>query len=538
MKAYIKENFKVIFAITVMLFALCSLIAFNEIRAQMLPVASEELTVIYCEIDKEVCEYTGNPIENDIHQIVFNDKESNQIAMYRDDFKIVNYIDNIEVGQADIEVAVEGYQETIIIEDAFAIQPPKVAKPQITNITRTFTDLIWNEVAGADGYLLYKSKDNGQSYMSIMDMKSGKPLVYTDTDVAPNEVYLYYVKAYKQLDTETVFGEASEVIKIYTPLDTPGITEAKNVAYNTLRVEWASVNGATGYQVYRSDKQDGEYVLLAEIADGMAMSYTDATCECGKTYYYYIKTCQQTDTETLWGESSAIVAGKTTPEKVNLRGTTEDNETKVTLTWKKVNGAQGYEVYKDNNLVAKVENADTLTWSESGLSKDVEATYKVRAYCVYNNEVIYGNFSGNFVKEVIVITNYSAIVSGDLSSVTQYQGVPYVGGGTTPKGWDCSGFTQWVMKNYYGLNIAKSAAEQGRGGKTVSVSDRASWQPGDILCYTKGGGSKTVTHVALYLGNGKMIHALSEKHDTIIHDVNFYETWDSHTKLYTVKRYY
>lgn len=538
MKAYIKENFKIILAVTVMLFGTCALIVSNEIRAQILPVAYEELTVVYCEIDKEVCDYTGKAIENEIHRIVFEDKDDNRIVVYKDDFKIKSYRNNIEVGQADIEVSVNGYQETIIIEDAFTIQPARTSKPEVLNATRTFTDLRWKEVAGADGYLLYKSKDNGLSYMPIKEVKAGKALIYTDKDVALNEMYIYYVRAYENTENGIVFGNPSDSIKIYTPLDNPVITNVKNAAYNTLQVEWAIVNGAVGYQVYRSDKQDGEYTLLAEIADGMAMSYTDATCECGKMYYYYIKACQKTDTETLYGEASAVVSGKTTPEKVNLRGTTADKETKVTLTWKKVNGAQGYEVYKDNNLVAKLENPDMLTWSETGLSKDVEVKYKVRAYCIYNNQVVYGNYSSNFVKKVIVVTNYSAIVSGDLSSVTQYKGVPYVGGGTTPKGWDCSGFTQWVMKNYYGINIAKSAAEQGRGGKTVSVSDRASWQPGDILCYTKGKGSKTVTHVALYLGNGKMIHALSEKHDTIIQDVDFYETWDSKTRLYTVKRYY
>ncbi len=538
MKAYIKENFKVILAITVMLLASCTLIVSNEIRAQMLPIASGELTVIYCEVDKEFCEYTGKPIENDIHRIVFADKEDNRIEMYRDDFKIVSYNDNVEVGQADIEVSVNGYRETITIESAFTIQPARVSKLHVTNATRTFTDLIWNEVLGADGYLIYKSKDNGNSYLPIMDANNGQALTHTDTDVALNEVYLYYVQAYKKSDTGLIFGQASDIVKIFTPLDNPTITNVKNVAHNRLRVEWAIVEGAVGYQVYRSDIQDGEYTLLAEIADGTTMSYDDATCECGKSYYYYVKACQQTDVETLWGESSAIVSGRTTPERVNLRGTTDDKETKVTLTWKKVNGAQGYEVFKDGNLVAKLENPDTLTWSESGLSKDVEVSYKVRAYGYYNNEVVYGNYSANFVKEVIVVTNYSAIVSGDLSSVLQYQGVPYVGGGTTPRGWDCSGFTQWVMKNYYGVNIAKSAAEQGRGGKTVSVSDRASWQPGDILCYTYGKGNKTVRHVALYLGNGKMIHALSEKHDTIVHDVDFYEKWDSKTNLYTVKRYY
>ena len=138
----------------------------------------------------------------------------------------------------------------------------------------------------------------------------------------------------------------------------------------------------------------------------------------------------------------------------------------------------------------------------------------------------------------MLISDYSEIISGQLSSLTQFQGVPYVPGGATPKGWDCSGFTRWVMKNYFGVDIPYSAAGQGKGGNTVSISDRASWQPGDILCYTKGGTSQTVTHVALYLGNGKIIHALSKKSGTLIQDVDYYEAWDSKTKLYTVKRYY
>ena len=54
MRTYIKENLKVILAVTIMLFCTGALIVSNEIRAQILPIASEELKLIYCEIDKEV----------------------------------------------------------------------------------------------------------------------------------------------------------------------------------------------------------------------------------------------------------------------------------------------------------------------------------------------------------------------------------------------------------------------------------------------------------------------------------------------------
>ena len=96
MKSYIKKNLKLIIAVTAMLFCVGALIVSNEIRAQMLPVASEALTVVYCEIENEVCEYTGQEIENEIHRIVFTNKDDERIVCYQGDFKIKNYLNNIE----------------------------------------------------------------------------------------------------------------------------------------------------------------------------------------------------------------------------------------------------------------------------------------------------------------------------------------------------------------------------------------------------------------------------------------------------------
>ena len=533
MKAYIKENFKVILAITIMIFAVCALIVSNEIRAQMLPIASEELNVVYCEIDKEFCDYTGKPVENDIHRIIFADKSGNRFVMYKNDFKIVKYIDNIEVGQVNVEVSLDGYQETILIEDAFTIRPKKSPKPQITNATQTFTDLMLEEVFGADGYLLCKSKDNGKIYMPIKDFKSGKALVYTDTDIAPNEVYLYRVMTYKQVDGGFVLGEPSEAIKIYTPLDDPQITDVKNASHNTLRVEWAIVDGADGYQVYRSDKIDGEYTLLAEISDGMTMSYSDSSCECGKTYFYYIKACQKTDTESFYGDASVVVSGRTTPNKTYLSGVTTDNRTKVSLNWKKVSGAQGYEVYKNGQVLKIIDNADTVSFEETGMPKEAEASYKVRAYLVVNGKKIYGSFSGNYEKEYTITYSYGN-TNDAMTVLTQYVGRPYKYGGTSStKGWDCSSFVQYVLKKHFGVSLPRTASQQVGAGTSVSKNNRTEWKPGDLLFYKEAG---KVSHVAIYLGNGQMIHALNSKYDTLIQDVDYYEKWDTKTSLYCVKR--
>lgn len=85
----------------------------------------------------------------------------------------------------------------------------------------------------------------------------------------------------------------------------------------------------------------------------------------------------------------------------------------------------------------------------------------------------------------------------------QFNGNPYVHGGTSlTKGADCSGFTQSVYK-HFGISLPRKAAAQATVGKAVSFSDK---QPGDLIFYSTNGG-KSVTHVAIYIGNNKIIHA-------------------------------
>jgi cell wall-associated NlpC family hydrolase len=85
----------------------------------------------------------------------------------------------------------------------------------------------------------------------------------------------------------------------------------------------------------------------------------------------------------------------------------------------------------------------------------------------------------------------------------QFNGNPYVHGGTSlTNGADCSGFTQSVYK-HFGVNLPRNAASQATFGKAVSFNDK---QPGDLILYSTNGG-QSVTHVAIYIGNGKIIHA-------------------------------
>ncbi|MEB1807486.1 MAG: NlpC/P60 family protein [Bacillaceae bacterium] len=95
--------------------------------------------------------------------------------------------------------------------------------------------------------------------------------------------------------------------------------------------------------------------------------------------------------------------------------------------------------------------------------------------------------SGNSEKAVAVI-NYSK----------QFLGTPYVWGGTTPSGFDCSGFTSYVFRSV-GVNLPRTSRQQATVGVAVSPHQV---QPGDLIFR-----GNPIHHVGIYIGNGQYIHS-------------------------------
>lgn len=101
----------------------------------------------------------------------------------------------------------------------------------------------------------------------------------------------------------------------------------------------------------------------------------------------------------------------------------------------------------------------------------------------------------------------SADASALASYATQFAGYPYVYGGSSPSGWDCSGFTQYVFAQF-GKSIGRTTYAQVNAGTHVSDP-----QPGDLMISTD------LSHAGIYLGNGLMIHAMNASMGTGISSV-------------------
>lgn len=85
----------------------------------------------------------------------------------------------------------------------------------------------------------------------------------------------------------------------------------------------------------------------------------------------------------------------------------------------------------------------------------------------------------------------------------KYGGVPYVWGGSSPRGFDCSGFTQFVMRKA-GISISRTVLKQMGEGVVIAKEDL---QNGDLVFFSNTTSRGFASHVGIYIGNGKMIHA-------------------------------
>ncbi|NLB20003.1 MAG: hypothetical protein GX829_04025, partial [Clostridium sp.] len=108
----------------------------------------------------------------------------------------------------------------------------------------------------------------------------------------------------------------------------------------------------------------------------------------------------------------------------------------------------------------------------------------------------------------------SASSSSIVNKAYQYLGVPYVWGGTSPGGFDCSGFIQYVYRAQ-GINLPRTSGGQASSGSYVSISNA---QPGDIVYF----GQSRVTHVGIYIGNNRMIHSPSPGKSVMITNMNWH----------------
>ena len=181
---------------------------------------------------------------------------------------------------------------------------------------------------------------------------------------------------------------------------------------------------------------------------------------------------------------------------------------------------------------ASVAQAATLSLGSSGTEiRMLQSELQTLNYSVRSVDGIYGaetkaavqefqsdrhlqadGLVGPQTKEALIKLFKSPLLktSQILSTAKEFLGVPYIWGGTTPAGFDCSGFTRYVFARQ-GITLPRVSVDQYGVGTSVAFNNLI---PGDLVFFKLTSG-KIVSHVGIYIGNGKFISATSSKGITI-----------------------
>ncbi len=186
-----------------------------------------------------------------------------------------------------------------------------------------------------------------------------------------------------------------------------------------------------------------------------------------------------------------------------------------------------YVLYKKNKVVKLDYNSNAnmklIDWQADENNAEFREILR-RSYAVYNGGPGYGmrvnldNAQNNYPNSVfkyamefratgltgggVAGMSDNEIVNAVISKMLSYQGVPYVWGGASPSGFDCSGLMQYCIRQVTGVQIVRTANEQMKTSVPISFEEL---QPGDFVFRVDSSG--VAKHVQMYIGDGKVIHA-------------------------------
>ena len=178
--------------------------------------------------------------------------------------------------------------------------------------------------------------------------------------------------------------------------------------------------------------------------------------------------------------------------------------------WTKVKVGE-YEGYIASTLLSDTKQEETVTSRSSGIRQEEAASSGTSSAS-----------AGSSTASNATNTNSSSTSATTGSAVVEkakaYLGSKYVYGGTSPSGFDCSGFTYYIYKQF-GITLNRTAAAQYSNGVSVSRSDL---QLGDLIMFGKSG----INHVGIYIGGGKIVHAANPSRGVVTDTINsgYYNT--------------
>lgn len=178
--------------------------------------------------------------------------------------------------------------------------------------------------------------------------------------------------------------------------------KASKQTTSSIALKWSKITGAKGYQIYRYDSKKKKYISIATVKSNKN-SYTIKRLNgkkgnklaAGTIYRFQIRSYITVNGKKVY-KKSEIVTTATKPKKTVITKVIKVSSTKAKITWKKVKGCSGYQVWMKNGkngkykLIKTISNPKTVKYTKAKLKKGQTYYFKVRAYKKVKQVKIYG----------------------------------------------------------------------------------------------------------------------------------------------------
>lgn len=306
-----------------------------------------------------------------------------------------------KLGIADAQ-GIAGYYGLSLKGNAPEIEWAKSVKSQNLRIS-------WSEVQDAVSYQVYRSDSADGEYENIAEVSKCQ---YDDKKVQAGVTYFYKICAVFDDGGKSSFSE----VHSGATLQMPKITSVISKAGGKLKVSWKGVNGATQYEVLRSETSDGKYVKIATTAK---KAYMDSKRETQKEYFYKVRA---RGGEQNGSSTDSAVASGWAVKQATIRNVSSADSNSLRIRWKKVDNAYAYRIQRSTSkkgtykTVAEVKGNKT-SYVNTGLKAKKTYYYKIQALNLVNGKTGYGSYSNPVSGQTIAGTSVSYVKSVNSSTM-------------------------------------------------------------------------------------------------------------------------
>ncbi len=401
-----------------------------------------------------------------------------------------------------------------IISCFLLINPPaEVSGLNVADTTYNTAEIRWEESDNAKGYSVYRSED-GENYEYLTDTED---TVFHDSELTTGRKYYYAVSAYngirrQNLDRDkAVFAEPS--------LETPSFKISTKKGKVQLKIE--EVEGATGYEIFRNDEM---------IREQPETTFVDAEAEGDETYLYAVKAVREQE-ETAYSDLSNEVSAKLVTVG-DMKAEVENDD--LHITWEASDDYSTFRLMEGKETLTEtdgteytIENFDkdkvyelTLI-GEEGKARSPEKTqvFAIREEAMSNEDAI-----DAACKWAVKIADDDSFTYGECPNALHYGCYFCKTNGKKGKGYEktyiCNALVHAAYAHGAGDKAMLKACKSGSGiGMTEESFKRyGNWKnegkpsadklkKGDVLVANRDMGESDFHHVAMYIGDGKIVQA-------------------------------